>query len=75
MIDQCDLKGKDVIIFATMGSSGGRKAIERMKEKVEARGGRMVNSFTIKTGSKEIKEIREETIKIIEDMDLSIYGI
>ncbi len=75
MIDQCNLNGKDVILFATMGSSGGKKAIERMKEKVEARGGRMISSFTIKTGSKEINDIGKKTKKIIEDMDLKIYGI
>jgi hypothetical protein len=58
-----------------MGSSGGKKAIERMREKIEARGGRMVNSFTIKTGGKELEAINEETKKILEEMDLKIYGI
>lgn len=75
MIDRCDLKGKDVILFSTMGSSGGSNAIERMREKVEARGGRMVNSFTVKTGGKEVEEIKKETKKILEEMDLKIYGI
>ena len=75
LIDKCDLKGKDIILFSTMGNSGGKKVIERMKEKVEARGGRMVNSFTIKTGGKEIDTINFETKKIIEEMDLKIYGI
>jgi flavodoxin len=75
MIDKCDLKGKDVILFSTMGSSGGKKAIERMREKIEARGGRMVNSFTIKTSGKELEAINEETKKILEEMDLKIYGI
>ena len=55
MIDKCNLKGKDIILFSTMGSSGGSKAIERMREKVEARGGRMVNSFSIKTVEKKLK--------------------
>jgi len=75
MIDKCNLKGKDVILFSTMGSSGGKKAIERMREKIEARGGRMVNSFTIKTSGKELDVINEETKKILEEMDLKIYGI
>ncbi|MFZ0442433.1 MAG: flavodoxin, partial [Methanobacterium sp.] len=57
MIDMCDLKDKDVILFTTMGSSGNEKVIERMKEKIEARGGRMVNSFAVKTGGKEIDDI------------------
>lgn len=75
MIDKCDLKGKDVILFTTMKSSGGSKTIERMREKVEARGGRMVNSFTVKTGGMEIEDINKETKKILEEMDLKIYGI
>ena len=33
MIDKCNLKGKDIILFSTMGSSGGSKVIERMREK------------------------------------------
>jgi len=75
MIDMCDFKGKDVILFSTMGNSGGKKAIERMKEKIEARGGRMVNSFTVKTSGKELNEVNTETKKIIKEMDLKIYGI
>ena len=75
MIDMCDFKGKDVILFSTMGSSGGKKAIERMREKIEARGGRMVNSFTIKTSRKELDAVNTETKKIFKEMDLKIYGI
>jgi hypothetical protein len=58
-----------------MGSSGGLKAVERMREKIEARGGRMVNSFSIKTGGKEVDAINKETKKILAEMDLKIYGI
>ena len=75
MIDKCDFKGKDVILFSTMGSSGGLKVVERMREKIEARGGRLVNSFTIKTSGKEIEEIVKETENILEEKDLKIYGI
>lgn len=75
MIDRCDFKGKDVILFSTMGSSGGKKAIERMREKIEARGGRMVNSFTIKTSRKEMDAIITDTKKILQEMDLKKYGI
>ena len=46
-----------------------------MREKIEARGGRMVNSFTIKTSGKELEDINDETKKILEEMDLKIYGI
>ena len=72
MIDMCDLRGKDVIPFTTMGSSGSEKVIQRMKEKIEARGGKMVNSFSVKTGGKELDAINTDTRKIIEEMDLKI---
>lgn len=75
LIDQCQLQGKDVILFATMGSRGGRTAIDRMREKVEARGGRMVNNFLLKTGGKDLQEIEMDTKKIVEEMDLKLYGI
>jgi len=75
MIDKCDFKGKDVILFSTMGNSGGLKVVERMREKIEARGGRMVNSFTVKTSGKKIEEIVKESEKILEEKDLKIYGI
>ena len=35
----------------------------------------MVNSFGIKTGGKELIEIKEETWKKIEELDLKIYGV
>lgn len=70
MIDMCDLKDKDVILFTTMGSSGSEKVIERMREKIEARGGRMVNSFAVKTGGKEMDDIYTDTKRILEELDL-----
>lgn len=70
MIDKCDLKDKNVILFSTMGNSGGENAINRMKEKIEARGGRTVNSFTLKTGKIELDNLSTETKRILEKMDL-----
>lgn len=75
LIDNNDFRGKDVILFATMGSQGGKKVIERMREKVEARGARMITSFIIKTGGKSSSELEESVKKTIEEMDLKIYGI
>ena len=74
LIDKCDFQGKDVILFATLGGSGGRNTIERMKEKIEVRGGRMITSFLIKTAGKKMYEIEEEMKKTVEEMDLKIYG-
>ncbi|KAF5086871.1 flavodoxin family protein [Methanobacterium aggregans] len=75
LIDRCDLQGKDVILFATMGSKGGESVIKRMREKIEARGGRMVNSFVITTSNKSSEEIKEDVESMVEAMDLKLYGI
>ena len=73
LIDKCNFQGKDVILFATLGGSGGPKTIERMKEKIEVRGGRMVTSFLIKTTGKQMYEIGGEVKKTVKEMDLKIY--
>lgn len=75
LIDQCDLMGKDVILFATMGSSGGRKVIKRMREKIEPRGGRMIKSFLVKTGGKNVEELITDVKNIVQEEDLPIYSI
>ncbi|NYB52336.1 MAG: NAD(P)H-dependent oxidoreductase [Methanobacteriaceae archaeon] len=75
LIDQCNFQGKDVILFATMGSSGGQKVIERMREKIEPRGGRMIKSFLVKTGNKKTDQLIEEVKRIVTEEDLPLYGI
>ncbi|BAW31620.1 MAG TPA: flavodoxin domain-containing protein [Methanothermobacter sp.] len=75
LIDNLNLKGKDVILFSTMGRQGGNNVIERMAEKIKARGGRIINSFIIKTGGKQFNEIKEDTLKVIAEKDLKIYSI
>jgi len=73
IIDKCDLQGKDVVLFATMNGSEGRFAIKRMKEKVESRGARVVEFFTIKTKNKDLTQIREDSEKIAKLLDLSLF--
>lgn len=74
IIDRCDLRGKDVILFATMSSGGGESAIKRMNDKIKARGGRVIESFALKTKGKTDDEIINETEKIIELLDLKMYS-
>lgn len=74
-IDKYNFQGKDVILFATLGGSGGKKTIKRMEEKIEARGGRIITSFLIKTAGKKMHEIREEVKNKVDEMDLRIYGV
>lgn len=74
-IDKYNFQGKDVVLFATLGGSGGKKTIKRMEEKIEVRGGRIITSFLIKTSGKKMHEIREEVKNKVEEMDLKIYGV
>lgn len=88
LIDHCNLQGKDVIpfttvgrntggqaTFTTMGNRSARQVINRMREKIEARGGRMVNSIIIATGGISDLEIKEEVKETVQELDLPIYGI
>jgi len=74
IIDKCDLQGKDVVLFATMNVSGGNSAINRMKEKVESRGARVVEFFTIKTNNKDLNQIKQESENIVKLLDLGLYS-
>lgn len=73
LIDTLNFMGKDVILFTTMSRQGGEGVIERMGEKIRARGGRIINSFMIKTGGKELIEVKEDTLRVISEKDLLIY--
>ncbi len=74
LIDSLDLKGKDVVLFATMSSSGGKNTIKRMQEKVEIRGARVIETFTLKTKDKSLAQIEEDIINIARLLYLSLYS-
>lgn len=73
MIDRCDWKGKDVILFATMSNNRGDTNITRLKEKVRIRGARIIETFTIKTKDKSPQQLVNDTETIIEMLDLKMY--
>lgn len=73
IIDKCDLRGKDIILFATMSSNGGENALKRMSDKVKARGGRVVETFTLETKNKSENDIINDTETIIKLRDLKMY--
>jgi flavodoxin len=56
-IGQAELKGKSVVLFVTMGGSDSAEAIKDLTAKVEAKGGKVVSSFSIKTGGTKKDEI------------------
>lgn len=73
IIDRCDLRAKDVVIFATMNATGAKASLDRMEEKIKARGGRVIERFSLKTkGKSEDKLIKDSEI-CAKLLDLSIY--
>ena len=73
IIDRCDLKTKDVVLFATMDTNRGETNIKRLEEKVTLRGARVIESFTIPTKDKSPEKIVNDTEGIIEMKDLKMY--
>ena len=73
IIDRCNLRGKDVILFATMDSNRGDSNIERLEEKVKMRGARVIESFTLATKNKTPNQLVNDTEAIIEMKDLRMY--
>lgn len=70
LIDKLNLIGKDVFLFSIMDSTGGKNSNERMKQKVTTRGGRVIETFTLKTKNKNEEQIINDTNLIIELLDL-----
>lgn len=73
IIDRCNLRGKDVIVFATMDANRGDSNIARLEEKVRMRGGRVIENFTIATKGKAPEQLIKDTEAIIEMKDLKMY--
>lgn len=74
LIDSCNLKGKDVILFATMSNNRGQTNIERLEEKVKMRGARVIETFTVKTKDKTPEQLINDTETIIQMLDLKMYN-
>lgn len=73
IIDRCDLRAKDVILFATMDTNRGDSNVNRLEEKVKLRGARVIESFTIPTKNKSREQLIKDTEAIIEMKDLKMY--
>lgn len=75
LIDRCNWKGKDVILFTTMNKDGSDEpTIERLEEKISMRGGRIVESFSLKTMDKSPEDIINDTEGIIQTLVLKMYS-
>ena len=73
IIDRCDLRAKDVILFATMDNNRGESNISRLEEKVKLRGARVIETFTIQTKNKSSDKLVNDTEAIIKMKDLKMY--
>lgn len=73
IIDRCNLRGKDVILFATMDNNRGDSNIKRLEEKVTLRGARVIETFTLATKNKSPEQLVKDTEAIIEIKDLKMY--
>ena len=73
IIDRCDLRAKDVILFATMDANRGESNIGRLEEKVKLRGARVIESFTVTTKGKSPEKLVRDSEAIIEMKDLKMY--
>lgn len=73
IIDRCDLRAKDIVLFATMDSNNGESNIKRLEEKVKIRGARVVESFKITTKNKSPKRLVKDTEEIIDAKILKMY--
>ncbi len=72
LIDRCDLRGKDLVLFTTSNSSG-EGALEKMEMKIRARGGRVVQQFNLNTDNKSPARIQKDTEALIVTKDLYLY--
>lgn len=64
-IFNADFTGKEVVPFVTMGGGNPGKSLSKMTELIEAKGGKVIGSFSIRTGGKKSGEIAAETAEKI----------
>ncbi|WP_295722042.1 flavodoxin [uncultured Methanobrevibacter sp.] len=72
IIDKSNLKDKNVVLFATMKGASAISTLKKMEEKIEPRGGRVIEKFSIKTKRKSKEKIIRDSEVISKILDLSI---
>jgi flavodoxin len=56
-VSKAKFNDKKVIVFVTMGSNSNKSAIKVLTDAVESKGGKIINSFAIRTGKVKDKKI------------------
>lgn len=64
-VEQTDFNGKTVVVFATMAGGAQDTALKAMTEKITAKGGKVVDSFYVKTGKTVGEALIRRTREII----------
>lgn len=72
LIDSCNLRGKDVVLFTTSNSNS-ESALEKMEMKIRARGARVIQQFNLNTDNKTPARIQKDTEALIVTKDLYLY--
>jgi flavodoxin len=57
LISKVDFKGRDIVLFVTMGGFGGKRVIKIMEDKIRAKEGKVIDFFIIKTGGVKTEDI------------------
>jgi len=73
LINNCDFKNKDVIIYTTTRSSKGTSVLKELKKKIESKGGKILNSCIFRVNEKTEEELIMNTLKVIYELDLDLY--
>lgn len=73
-IDKNSFKNKNIILFTTTNSRQGYDVLRSMKNKIETKGGNIINSFIMRVNNKSEDELKINTLKIIKELDLDIYS-
>jgi len=63
-ISKADFRNEKVIIFVTMAMQGGKNAIRILTDRIKSKGGKVINSFAIRTARVKDEKIIEEGNKI-----------
>ena len=63
-VEQNDFTGKEVIVFVSLGGNESAAGIKMLSEKIEAKGGKVVSSFAVKTGGVKKEALLEKSKEI-----------
>ena len=63
-IEQANLRDKQIVVFVTMGGNGSEGALKSMTAKIAAKSGKIVSSFSLKTGMVKKEDLVEKAKEI-----------